>query len=492
MLRTIDSILNRFTMYKVVLYGLCALLVIAEALALTGAISISPLGLLVSVVVLGVGCYVANELIARWFHAATNSESYLITALILAFILPPATTPARAALMLAAALIAMASKYLLVHRGSHLFNPAAIAAFVLSITGLLPATWWVATPYLAPFTGLLALVVLRKQRKFAVFFAFAAMAVAMLVFVSTGLHDQSLSDTLKNAALSWPIVFMGSIMLTEPNTLPATKYYQVWFAVLVGAVFSAQLHYGRFSTTPQVALLVGNVFAAVFTPAMGLMLRLKELRPLSVDIYEAVFERPARTLAFTSGQYLEWTLPHRGADVRGNRRMFSIASAPTEPDIRIGFRHYERSSSFKTALIAMEPGKYIRATHVAGNFTLPKDTAQPLLFIAGGIGITPFRSMVQYLLDTGQQRDIVLLYFAAKQEDFVYQDVFTQAAGVGLKVQYIVGRPDAETIKNAVIDLTTRVAYLSGPDALVSGCSRTLLQLGVAHSHIHTDHFTGY
>jgi len=491
-MQTLDAVLNRITMYRVVLYGLMGLLAIAEVLALTGALSISAGGLALSIVALGVSSYISNTLIAKFLHAATNSESWLISALILACILPPATTPARLGLMLLAGAVAMASKYVLVYRGSHVFNPVALAAFVMSITGLLPATWWVATPVLAPFTAILALGVLRKQRKFTVFAAFAGTAVLMLLFVSGLLHGQPVADVLKNAALSWPIVFLGSIMLTEPTTLPATRYYQVLFAVLVAAVFASQLHIGRVSATPQVALLVGNLFTLVFVPAFGAMLRLKHITQLAPDIYDAAFERPAHMFAFSAGQYLEWTLPHAHPDLRGNRRIFSIASAPTEPDIHIGFRHYEHSSTFKTALLAMSPGKYIRAAHVAGNFMLPADLSQPLLFIAGGIGITPLRSMVQQLVDTGQQADIVLLYFAARAEDFVYRDVFDSAVALGVRTQYIVGRPTAEAIAAATQDAAARTAYLSGPDALVTGTKALLRSIGVPAAHIHTDHFTGY
>jgi glycine betaine catabolism B len=490
--RAIDSILNRFTMYRVVLYGLIGLLATAEVLAVTGAISISAAGLAATTTALVTGCYLANRLLAWLLRAAPNNESWLITGLILACLFAPSTDPRRLVLALCAGLIAMASKYVLVWRGSHVFNPAAVGAFIMSIAGLLPATWWVASPMLVPFTVLLALVALRKQRKFSLFIAFATSVVLMLLFVSGLLHDQPVTEVLKNAALSWPIIFMGSIMLTEPTTLPATRYYQILFGILVGAVFASQLHLGSVATTPQLALLIGNLFTLAFAPSMGAMLRLKYIQRLSGDIYSAVFERPARTLAFAAGQYMEWTLPHAHVDSRGNRRTFSIASSPTEPDIHIGFRRYERSSSFKIALLALKPGQYIRAAHVTGNFTLPANPSQPLLFIAGGIGITPMRSMVQYLVDTGQQCNIIVLYFAAKTADFVYQDVLDGARAVGVTTQYIVGRPDASGVTNHVPDLLNRTVYVSGPDALVSSCKATLRGLGVPAKHIHTDHFTGY
>jgi ferredoxin-NADP reductase len=490
-LRSIDAILNRHTMYRMVLYGFIVLLVSGEVLALTGSLSISAIGLPIAIGVLCTVCYATNWLLARWFHAAANSESWLITALILTLILPPPATVSRGAFMAATALIAMASKYLLRYRGSHIANPAAIAIFVMSVGGWLPATWWVAAPPMAAIASIVALAVLRKQRMFSLFFVFAASAIAMLLFVSSGLHHQAIADVLKNAVLSWPIIFMGSIMLTEPSTLPATRYYQLLMAVLVGAVFSSQLHIGRVPATPQAALLIGNLFTVLFAPAYGAMLRLKHIQQLTADIYELVFERPARGFAFAAGQYMQWTLPHMHVDSRGNRRIFSIASAPSEPDVRIGFRHYEPSSSFKTALLNLKPGQHIRASHIAGNFTLPSSAA-PLLFIAGGIGVTPIRSMLQQCIATGRQLDAVVLYFAAKADDFVYQDVLSRAANIGVRTEYIIGRPDVEAIRSYVSDVTQRTAYLSGPDALVSGCKSMLRELSVPSTHIKTDHFTGY
>lgn len=489
--RTIDGILNRYTMYRVVVYGLVALLSIAEVLALTGALSISATGLLLSVLALVASCYAANHLLSWGLHATANTESWLITALILACILPPVTSIERFGMVMLAGVIAMASKYLLVHRGTHIFNPVAIAAFIMSITGLLPATWWIANPTMAAFSVLLALAVLRKIRMFTLFISFGIAAGAMLLFVSGFLNGQEWGDVIKSAALSWPIIFFGSIMLSEPTTLPPTRYYQVLYAFLVGGIFGSQLHIGGVSSSPQAALLIGNLFTLAFVPSFGAMLKLKQLRPLAADIYEAVFERP-KQLSFAAGQYVEWTLPHKHTDSRGNRRIFSVASSPTEPDIRIGFRHYEHSSSFKTALLGLAPGKYIRAAHVAGNFTLPVDKPEPLLFVAGGIGITPFRSMLQYLLDTGQRTDVVLVYFAAKPEDFVYTDLLQQAQDIGLVTHYITGRPQPGILERVVPDVRERTIYLSGPDALVSYHKQSLLDLHISSEQIKTDHFTGY
>ena len=486
-----DAQLNRYTMYRVMVYGLSALLLAAVLLGLTGAVAVPVPGLLAAVAVLAVSCYISNRAIATLMRVPYNSESWLITALILALIMPAPTSVAEAGLLALAGLIAMLSKYALVLRGTHFLNPAAFGAFVLGVSGLMPATWWVATPSMVPFTALVGLAVLRKQRKFSLFAMFAACAVLMMLYIGAVLHGRGVAGTLNLALMSWPVIFFGTIMLTEPGTLPPTLYYQLLFGAAVGVLFASQLHAGALTTTPEAALLVGNILTLGMAPAMGAMLKLKKVDQLGPNAYDLVFERP-KNLRFSPGQYMEWTLPHRGTDARGNRRTFSIASAPTEPDLRIGIKTYKPSSSFKKALLALEPGARVRAAHVAGNFTLENDPSKPLVFIAGGIGITPFRSMLKYLTDKGQKREIHLLYAGMRDTDFVYKDVLKEAEAVGLKTHYITGFIQEDYLRDNLPLLKHSTVYISGPDAMVSHCTSLLLRLGVPYGSIETDHFSGY
>ena len=80
-------------------------------------------------------------------------------------------------------------------------------------------------------------------------------------------------------------------------------------------------------------------------------------------------------MTFRAGQYMELTIPHRGADSRGLRRIFSIASSPSEEGvIRFGLNTAEKSSSLKAALLKLEPGEIVSATSVGGDFLLPTST----------------------------------------------------------------------------------------------------------------------
>ncbi len=97
------------------------------------------------------------------------------------------------------------------------------------------------------------------------------------------------------------------------------------------------IHIGSIYSTPELALLVGNVFSALVNPKGKVILTLKENKQISDTTSEFIFSSN-RTLPFLPRQYMEWTLPHEKTDSRGDRRYFTIASSPTEKDIRLGVK----------------------------------------------------------------------------------------------------------------------------------------------------------
>jgi ferredoxin-NADP reductase len=212
-------------------------------------------------------------------------------------------------------------------------------------------------------------------------------------------------------------------------------------------------------------------------------------------------------MAFTPGQYMEWTIPHKKTDSRGNRRYFTIASSPTEETLRLGVKFYPNGSSYKKAMAAIDTQTPIVGAQLSGDFTLPKDTKQKLVFIAGGIGITPFRSMIKYLLDINQARPIILFYVNKTVNEIVYTDVFNQAAvQLGIKTIYTLtdqtqvppnwqqktGRIDATMIRQEIPDFMERTFYLSGPHTMVTAYKETLHAMGVPGKQIKIDFFPGF
>ena len=142
---------------------------------------------------------------------------------------------------------------------------------------------------------------------------------------------------------------------------------------------------------------------------------------------------------------------------------------------------------------ALEIGDEITASQLAGDFTLPKNKNRKLAFLAGGIGITPFRSMIKYLLDKNEKRNIVLIYANKSAEDIAYNDIWSEAREkIGAKIACPVGFITKEMIVREVPDFKERFFYISGPRAMVVVFEKTLKNLGVKRSQIKTDFFPGY
>ncbi len=479
-------------MYRLVLEGLFTLSIVSIFFGFAGLISHKGLNLILSLIVILISCHVVNYVFAKMVGAARNVESVFITAFILFFIFAPARNFSELGILALGGAVAMASKYILAVQKKHIFNPAAIGVFILGAFGLGNAIWWVATPYLLPFAAVLGFLILKKIDKFQFFFLFVIAAMVSILGVAfwKGAGQTSLAWQV---FLSWPIVFFGTVMLTEPLTAPPGKNLQIFYALIVGSYFGFQFQLGPIFSTPALALIVGNLYAFFISPKYFAKLSLLQKKQLASGIYELIFSS-TKKLQNIPGQYMEWTLPHSPSDNRGTRRYFTIASSPTESDIKIGVRvSQEKGSSFKKQLLALKAGDDIIASRLIGDFVLPKDPRQKLAFIAGGIGITPFRSMVRYLIDNGEKRQIILLYGAKTADDFVYKDIFdTAERTIGLKTFYVLNQINEEVVKREVPDYKERVFYISGPTGMVTAFKQILKTMGVAEANIKTDFFPGF
>lgn len=464
----VDNFLNGITMYRLVL---CCLI------ALVGYAVVSGMGIKLifsTLFLVGVG-WVTNWAFAKFTAAPTNVESVYISALILALVISPVLSISGLQFLFWAVVLTMASKFILAIGKKHVFNPVAIAVLLTSVARGWSATWWIGHPAMLPVVVLGGLLVVRKTRRFGMVISFLASAIFVTLVTK--------SD-LRLLLLHSPLIFMASIMLTEPQTTPSTNYLRLAYGALVGLLFT--------HTTPELALVVGNIFSYAVSSKQKLTMVFKNKTQVASGIWNYVFTTDQK-LNFQPGQYLEWTLSHPHPDARGNRRYFSIASSPTEANLIFGTKFYESGSSFKKYLSNIKPGEINMASQLAGDFTLPKDINQKCVFIAGGIGITPFRSMIKYLLNIGQSRPIILLYSCKTREEFAYTDVFNQAQKeLNIKTIYQVGRIDEAMIKTEVPDYKDRLFYLSGPHSLVSSFGQLLHQMGVSRHQIRIDFFPGY
>lgn len=503
-MKLIDTLLNRVTMYRLALYYLIVLLAVAELFSFAGVLPYDPYALLFTIGVAVAACGLTNAIFARAYGVPANVESAYITALILALIITPIQSSQDIWFVAWAGVLAMASKYILALGHKHLFNPAAFAVALTYLALNQSASWWVGTAPMLPFVLLGGALLVRRIRRFGLVAGFVLAALAAVVLLTVAAR-QNVAAALEQTLLRSPLFFFAAIILTEPLTMPPTRRLQLAYGALVGVLFVPQFHIGSLYITPELAVLAGNLLAFAVSPKATRILTLRDKIQIAPDVYDFVFV-PARRFAFAPGQYMEWTLGHADPDARGNRRYFTLASSPTEDTLRLGVKFYEHSSSFKHALLAMDARSEVVAAQLAGDFVLPSDPTQKCVFIAGGIGITPFRSMLKYLLDTRQRRPITLFYANRRVEDIVYRDVLDQAYyDLGIKTIYTisdtsslppswrgrVGNISPQSIAAEVPDYQSCLFYLSGPPSMVDAFRAMLAQMHVKPSQIKTDLFAG-
>jgi glycine betaine catabolism B len=211
--------------------------------------------------------------------------------------------------------------------------------------------------------------------------------------------------------------------------------------------------------------------------------------------------KPERPVRYTAGQYAEWTLQHAQPDNRGIKRWFTISSSPTEEHVSITTKfNTERSSSFKMALRQLRPGDEIIMSEPMGDFVLPKLVQTPLVFVAGGIGVTPIHSMLAWLADTKETRPIKLLYAVRTEDEIVFQETFDKA---NQHATIIVSQPtaawggergqlSAELILGLEKPSEDTLIYVSGPELMVESLEKDLHKAGIKKHQFVGDFFPNY
>ena len=498
--QALKKFIDRTTTYRLMLYYLLVLFVVALFFCTIGILPYAPAALLWSAIVLIVVSWAANTFFARAVGAVTNVESVFITAFILVLIMSPImfADVSGSITLVIVAVLAIASKYILAIGKKHVFNPVAIAVVLSAFLLGMPATWWVAgNTVLLPFVFIGGLTVVYKLRRFDLVLAFGIAALVLVAFTSSN-PIAGIQATLLYSVF----FFFTFVMLTEPATMPPTRVLRIVYGVLIGVLFIWAPHIGPLYFSPEVSLIVGNIFSYLVSPKGRYTLSLVERRSLARGMYEYIF-RSNRPLRFSSGQYFEWTLGSVPPDNRGNRRFFTIASAPEEATLALGVRFYDQPSAFKRTLAELPVGGVISAASLAGDFTMPKNTKRKLAFIAGGIGVTPFASMARHCIAARESRDATLLYSSKTASEIAYQDVFARAERVGWRVVYVLsdetpllpgargGFIDAEIIKHEIPDYLERLFYISGPPGMVDAMKDILINLGISRFAIKTDFFPG-
>ena len=324
-------------MYRLVLYYLVALLGAAFVLGFFGIVPFDPTMLAFSTLLITAVCRMTNAAFARVFETETNVESAYITAGILALIVTPvaATNAAGVGFIVFASVWAIASKFIFAIGKKHIFNPAAFGVALAAIVINQSATWWAAgSATLLPITIVGGLLIVRKLQRFDLVASFAVAALGTVVLTAPA---SNFASPLVQTLLHSSFFFLAFVMLTEPLTMPGSRLPRIIYGAIVGVLFVPTVHVGSLFFTPELALIVGNVFSYLASPKGRFTLTLSSVERVGTDMYDFVF-LPDRPLSFRPGQYLEWTLGHAFPDNRGNRRYFTIASSPTEKELHLGVK----------------------------------------------------------------------------------------------------------------------------------------------------------
>lgn len=213
------------------------------------------------------------------------------------------------------------------------------------------------------------------------------------------------------------------------------------------------------------------------------------------------FFEPEKPIHYTAGQFVELTLSHAHPDKRGIKRWFTLSSSPNEKLISITTKFAkENGSSYKKALRSLKPGDKLTVSDPMGDFVLPKLIQTPLIFVAGGIGITPFKSILSWLNEANEQRPIKMLVGVNNEDEIVFQDVIHKSKIHNTVVVSEpssawggeVGRLSSELILGLEEPNEDTLIYISGPEPMVEHLEADLKKAGIKKDQLVLDFFPNY
>jgi ferredoxin-NADP reductase len=238
----------------------------------------------------------------------------------------------------------------------------------------------------------------------------------------------------------------------------------------------------------------------------GFICKLKERKEVAEGTMAFRFEKPSGW-AFKAGQYLDMTLLDPSeTDSEGNVRSFSIASAPHEDTLMVATRM--RDTAFKRVLRTMPLGTAVKIEGPSGDLILQNDFTRTAAFLAGGIGITPFRSIVHWAAKDKLSNRIVLFYSNRRPEDAPFLAELQSLERDNPKYKLIAsmtemeksqqpwngetGLINQEMLGRHLKGATSPIYYIAGPPAMVKGLHEMLSKAGIIDDDIRVEEFGGY
>jgi ferredoxin-NADP reductase len=233
--------------------------------------------------------------------------------------------------------------------------------------------------------------------------------------------------------------------------------------------------------------------------------RVKEKREVAKGTLLVTFDLQGAEVDFRPGQYF-WVelLDPPYDDDKGPRRHITVVTSPTERGV-LGLATRLRDSAFKRSLKELPEGAEVEVEHPKGSFVLPEETDRPYVFIAGGIGITVFHSMLRYIADKGLPHRVTLVYSNRDRQSTAFYDelrefeadnpnlevVFTMTEDSGWEGE--TRRIDAEMLRDHLGEELDSYTYLvAGPPAMVNGVAEALEGAGIPEDQVRPARFSGY
>lgn len=232
--------------------------------------------------------------------------------------------------------------------------------------------------------------------------------------------------------------------------------------------------------------------------------RVKEKREVAKGTLLVTFDLQGAEVDFRPGQYF-WVelLDSPYEDERGLRRHITVVTSPTERGV-LGLCTRLRDTAFKKTLAELEVGDEVEVEPPKGDWALPPDTSPSYVFVAGGIGITPYHSMLRYFADTGEPYRATLVYSNRDRESAPFLDelreyertlpnfglvlTMTDDPGWEGETRYI----DAEMLRDHLGDLGSHTFLVTGPPAMVESVAEKLKSAGVPEEQVLPERFSGY
>lgn len=228
---------------------------------------------------------------------------------------------------------------------------------------------------------------------------------------------------------------------------------------------------------------------------------------IAKDTFSFYFDRTKASFEFLPGEYIRIILPHENQDDRGANRYFSIASSPLEREFLM-ITTKVMQSSFKHALYNLAPGTNVQFWGPIGRFIFDEKNASPHVFLSGGIGITPYHSILNFIAAKNIQTPVTFLGSFSTVEELIYYSEFTAIATQHKNIQIIytithpeisqkqwegeTGRISDTMIQKYVDDIQNALFYIVGPPKMVQAMEEIVKGMGVSVERIKKENFVGY